>query len=56
MKALVCYVGLSCLQLVSALTGPCYGYGQVMGTPSTYLKTDYAQVVASQVGNTSDSN
>lgn len=41
---------------VNALKTPCYGYGQVMGTPSSFLKSDYKQLKQIQAGNISDPN
>ena len=33
-----------------ALEAPCYGYGNIMGSPSIVLEDDYEKVVALQVG------
>ena len=44
-------LGLSCIVGVTvALDAPCYGYGNIMGSPSKYLEDDLHQVKRLKVG------
>ena len=45
MEAMKVLAGAAIVQLGVALDAPCYGYGQILGSPSKYLEDDMDNAV-----------